>query len=79
MVQHDTKGEVLFLHRNQMKLTGEPNTNQATKQVQPDELPDPVMWTHLLSFRKGSPRSEGTRTTSSRNNDGVSDDKKSTV
>eukprot|EP00644_Phytophthora_capsici_P008833 jgi/Phyca11/101964/e_gw1.6.268.1 len=54
MVQHDTKGEVLFLHRNQMKLTGENNT----KQEHADGYPDPIMWTHLLSFRKGSPRSK---------------------
>ncbi|KAK1943188.1 hypothetical protein P3T76_005825 [Phytophthora citrophthora] len=64
MVQHDAEGNVLFLHRNQHKLTGErqeevgkdkestaePEAAIGAKQL--DEYPDPVIWTHLLSFRK---------------------------
>ncbi|KAL3658735.1 hypothetical protein V7S43_016370 [Phytophthora oleae] len=62
MVQHDAKGEVLFLHRNQHKLTGErqeevrkestAEPEAALGAIQSDEYPDPVIWTHLLSFRK---------------------------
>ncbi|RLN89605.1 hypothetical protein BBJ28_00027070 [Nothophytophthora sp. Chile5] len=99
MVQHDTKGEVLFLHRNSNKLTGEIKREQLNYQAEarkqarlklqrqgvfaipnekavqeelkalqlapaptleppePDGLPDPAMWTHLLSFRNTSARS----------------------
>ncbi|ETP53108.1 hypothetical protein F442_01956 [Phytophthora nicotianae P10297] len=98
MVQHDPKGEVLFLHRNSNKLTGEVKRKriyhrpQAIKNVrekllreginhapdqkaiddevarlsltpaptleppEPDGLPDPAMWTHLLSFNTTSHR-----------------------
>ncbi|KAG7375389.1 hypothetical protein PHYPSEUDO_001518 [Phytophthora pseudosyringae] len=70
MVQHDAKGEVLFLHRNQHKLTGErdgemekaalENTvvppEEALGAPQADGFPDPVIWTHLLSFRKNANR-----------------------
>uniref|UniRef100_H3GDJ3 Nucleotide-diphospho-sugar transferase domain-containing protein n=1 Tax=Phytophthora ramorum TaxID=164328 RepID=H3GDJ3_PHYRM len=64
MVQHDTTGEVLFLHRNQQKLSGKPSTDQVDGSQKPsadteqDVYPDPVMWTHLLSFRNTSARSE---------------------
>jgi len=68
MVQHDAEGEVLFLHRNQHKLTGERDVRmekaaqanplvppeEALGAPQPDGYPDPVIWTHLLSFRKGA-------------------------
>lgn len=64
-VQHDAEGEMLFLHRNQHKLTGErderiekaapENTvtppEEALDAIQSDGYPDPVLWTHLLSFR----------------------------
>ncbi|RLN13992.1 hypothetical protein BBJ28_00026219, partial [Nothophytophthora sp. Chile5] len=67
MVQHDADGDVLFLHRNQHKLTGErdyrleraakANTvvsaSEALGAPQPDGYPDPVIWTHLQSFREG--------------------------
>ncbi|RLN59918.1 hypothetical protein BBJ28_00016615 [Nothophytophthora sp. Chile5] len=67
MVQHDADGDVLFLHRNQHKLTGKrddeleraakANTvvsaSEALGALQPDGYPDPVIWTHLQSFRKG--------------------------
>ncbi|KAI9990911.1 hypothetical protein PInf_018528 [Phytophthora infestans] len=70
MVQHDAEGEVLFLHRNQHKLTGErdermekaalENTvvspEEAFGAPQPDGYPDPMIWTHLLSFRKDASR-----------------------
>lgn len=62
MVQHDAEGNVLFLHRNQHKLTGERQEEVDTESTaepkvvvgakQSDEYPDPVIWTHLLSFRK---------------------------
>uniref|UniRef100_A0AAV1TX52 Nucleotide-diphospho-sugar transferase n=1 Tax=Peronospora matthiolae TaxID=2874970 RepID=A0AAV1TX52_9STRA len=96
MVQHDSGGNVLFLHRNANKLTGRRqryNVNYgvslqksiAMKQpgqrlsnvlyhavaqgkqghslrkrlatlepLEPDNLPDPVIWTHLWSFRNSS-------------------------
>ncbi|OWY94629.1 hypothetical protein PHMEG_00035589 [Phytophthora megakarya] len=55
MVQHDVEGEVLFLHRNQHKLTGMENEyNTDIGAPQPDEYPDPVIWTHLLSFRNNT-------------------------
>ncbi|KAG3193866.1 hypothetical protein PC128_g9868 [Phytophthora cactorum] len=96
MVQLDPKGEVLFLHLNANKLSGEVKREkihhraQAIKNVrdkllkeginhvpdqqevdeelarlsltpeptlEPDGLPDPAMWTHLLSFNTTSPRS----------------------
>ncbi|KAG1697876.1 hypothetical protein DVH05_015830 [Phytophthora capsici] len=98
MVQHDLKGEVLFLHRNSNKLTGQVKRKtvyhraQAIKNVrekllkdginefpdheaiddevarltstpeptleprESDGLPDPAMWTHLLSFNTTYPR-----------------------
>ncbi|KAG6966090.1 hypothetical protein JG687_00005037 [Phytophthora cactorum] len=69
MVQHDTHGEVLFLHRNQRKLMGKLHTklveaqskNQSLVGIEalPDDgYPDPEIWTHLLSFRTTSARSE---------------------
>ncbi|OWZ03394.1 hypothetical protein PHMEG_00024885, partial [Phytophthora megakarya] len=68
MVQHDTKGDVLFLHRNQHKLTGErdekmekaafENTvvppEKALGAPQADGYPDPVLWTHIQSFGKNA-------------------------
>eukprot|EP00644_Phytophthora_capsici_P008816 jgi/Phyca11/541093/estExt2_Genewise1Plus.C_PHYCAscaffold_60049 len=108
MVQHDPNGEILFLHRNAKKLTGEVlykpvnyhiaarkrirsrwikqgihkvpteeevltgerdeklekaalnNTvvppEEALGAPNPDGYPDPVIWTHLLSFRKEANR-----------------------
>ncbi|GMF20833.1 unnamed protein product [Phytophthora fragariaefolia] len=70
MVQHDAVGEILFLHRNQHKLTGERDEElekaaadnpvispeNALGAPQPDGYPDPVIWTHLLSFRKDANR-----------------------
>jgi alpha 1,2-mannosyltransferase len=98
MVQHDPSGEVVFLHRNSNKLTGEvkrkknyhraqaiknvrenllkeginhvPNEQAVNDEVarlsstpaptleplEPDGLPDPAMWTHLLSFNTTSRR-----------------------
>ncbi|GMF28074.1 unnamed protein product [Phytophthora lilii] len=70
MVQHDASGEVLFLHRNQHKLTGERDERMEkaaleNKVVPPEEAlgapradgyPDPVIWTHILSFRKDANR-----------------------
>jgi len=98
MVQHDANGDVLFLHRNSNKLTGQVKRQQinypseARKQArlkllaqglpavltaeavqaeldnllrtppptleppEPDNLPDPAMWTHLWSFRNTSRR-----------------------
>ncbi|RLN48830.1 hypothetical protein BBJ29_005858 [Phytophthora kernoviae] len=100
MVQHDAQGEVLFLHRNAKKLTGEflykpvnyrvearkharskliklgihalPSEEAVLEELaaiektppqtlepsEPDGIADQIIWTHLLSFRKGSPRSE---------------------
>ncbi|KAG7378002.1 hypothetical protein PHYPSEUDO_010712 [Phytophthora pseudosyringae] len=75
MVQHDAKGEVLFLHRNSHKLTGGRIRNPADEKLQAvrkelepetplDErgdktaYPDATIWTHLLSFRRSSPRSK---------------------
>ncbi|KAJ8552604.1 hypothetical protein ON010_g9941 [Phytophthora cinnamomi] len=101
MVQHDTEGNVLFLHRNSNKLTGiarrgdsdnmaeavrrataklasknpEGRKTPKFKEVQAelkeiekipgktieapelDGYPDPVIWTHLLSFKNTSRRS----------------------
>ncbi|OWY95753.1 hypothetical protein PHMEG_00034164 [Phytophthora megakarya] len=55
MVQHDAEGEVLFLHRNQHKLTGMENEyNAGIGAPQSDEYPDLVIWTHLLSFRNNT-------------------------
>ncbi|KAG3193871.1 hypothetical protein PC128_g9852 [Phytophthora cactorum] len=63
MVQHDPEGEILFLHRNKHKLTGLESGSTVAKNSEPegpesehsnslrvDEYPDPVIWTHLLSF-----------------------------
>ncbi|KAE9019028.1 hypothetical protein PR003_g13451 [Phytophthora rubi] len=59
MVQHDTDGEVLFLHRNQMKLTGENRTDLSSElKNSTDEYPDPAMWSNLVSFRNTSARSD---------------------
>lgn len=51
MVQHDMHQNVLFLHRNQQKLTGKrlPHTNTSA---------DPIIWTHILRIRDGLPRSK---------------------
>ncbi|KAJ8577749.1 hypothetical protein ON010_g1457 [Phytophthora cinnamomi] len=61
MVQHDAEGEVLFLHRNHQKLTGKSDSTQdhddfgsLSAALDSDRYPDPVVWTHLLRFRKGS-------------------------
>ncbi|KAE8967773.1 hypothetical protein PR003_g29065 [Phytophthora rubi] len=100
MVQYDAQGDVLFLHRNAKKLTGEvlykpvnyhiearkrirsrlikqgihkvPTVEEVEEEVrtmrktapprlepaEPDGIADGAIWTHLLSFRKGAPRSE---------------------
>ncbi|ETI55293.1 hypothetical protein F443_02034 [Phytophthora nicotianae P1569] len=63
MVQHDPEGEILFLHRNKHKLTGleSGNTNSNSSEsagldehslnnLSVEDYPDPVIWTHLLSF-----------------------------
>ncbi|KAL3658714.1 hypothetical protein V7S43_016350 [Phytophthora oleae] len=53
MVQHDTEGKVLFLHRNKHKLSGKSDTNSSearTFSPSADAYPDPAIWTHLLSF-----------------------------
>ncbi|KAG7381638.1 hypothetical protein PHYPSEUDO_005796 [Phytophthora pseudosyringae] len=68
MVQHDTNGEVLFLHRNQRKLMENvhPKITETNSKGVPatgleappaDGFPDPEIWTHLLSFRNTSARS----------------------
>ncbi|OWY98956.1 hypothetical protein PHMEG_00030139, partial [Phytophthora megakarya] len=67
MVQHDADGEVLFMHRNQHKLTGkfsddarEASLHEKTVEavdVAPaavESYGDPAIWTHLLRFHKGS-------------------------
>ncbi|OWZ16616.1 hypothetical protein PHMEG_0009575 [Phytophthora megakarya] len=46
MVQFDTEGEVLFLHRNAKKLTGGLGAKRK---------PDQQIWTHLQRFRYRSP------------------------
>ncbi|KAG6966089.1 hypothetical protein JG687_00005034 [Phytophthora cactorum] len=68
-VQHDVDGNLLFLHRNQHKLTGERLEKSAKESaatgnmvIPPpetesggefsDEYPDPIIWTHLMSFSK---------------------------
>ncbi|KAE8914456.1 hypothetical protein PF005_g13555 [Phytophthora fragariae] len=69
MVQHDADGEVLFMHRNQHKLTGtftdearDDNLHEKTvDDVDVVSAPvaryaDPAIWTHLLHFHKGSSR-----------------------
>ncbi|OWY99553.1 hypothetical protein PHMEG_00029428, partial [Phytophthora megakarya] len=70
MVQHDPSGNVIFLHRNQLKLTGDSNRESFdprlkkalgynTQPLVPDDgYPDPAIWTHLVSFRESSPLSE---------------------
>ncbi|KAG7392032.1 hypothetical protein PHYBOEH_006508 [Phytophthora boehmeriae] len=82
MVQHDTQGNELFLHRNSHKLTGgailnpadkkfkssrgthgrvEDSQHAETKRAKPiesEDYPDPAIWTHIMSFRTSSPRSE---------------------
>ncbi|KAG4054201.1 hypothetical protein PC123_g10695 [Phytophthora cactorum] len=50
MVQFDPEGDVLFLHRNQFKLTGKLAGLKKREAPEADGLPDPVIWTHLLSF-----------------------------
>ncbi|KAG7381631.1 hypothetical protein PHYPSEUDO_005789 [Phytophthora pseudosyringae] len=52
MAQHDLEGNVLFLHRNQFKLTGKPAGLKKREAPEVDGLPDPVIWTHLLSFNR---------------------------
>ncbi|KAG4047845.1 hypothetical protein PC123_g16820 [Phytophthora cactorum] len=69
MVQHDADGEILFLHRNQHKLTGKFTDSAEDSSLQEkvvdavDVVPDsaeryadPTIWTHLLRFRKESSR-----------------------
>ncbi|KAK1943185.1 hypothetical protein P3T76_005822 [Phytophthora citrophthora] len=65
MVQHDANGEVLFLHRNQRKLLGKPHPKVVEDMekglidsLPNDGYPDPEIWTHLLSFRDKTPRSQ---------------------
>ncbi|POM68154.1 Hypothetical protein PHPALM_15721 [Phytophthora palmivora] len=73
MVQHDAQGAVLFLHRNSHKLTGGTTRNSPDKKLKviqeklpsetmirkyEDSYPDAAIWTHLLSFRRSSPRSK---------------------
>eukprot|EP00644_Phytophthora_capsici_P008825 jgi/Phyca11/101795/e_gw1.6.244.1 len=65
MVQHDANGEVLFLHRNQRKLLGKPHPKEfedlekgLIKPLPNDGYPDPEIWTHLLSFRDKTARSQ---------------------
>ncbi|GMF20829.1 unnamed protein product [Phytophthora fragariaefolia] len=69
MAQHDPSGDVVFLHRNQLKLTGEVKTqaldlrlikvlDPEQADIEDDEYPDPAIWTHLVSFRENSPRSK---------------------
>ncbi|KAL3658715.1 hypothetical protein V7S43_016351 [Phytophthora oleae] len=60
MVQHDPQGNMIFLHRNQMKLTGKAPASKSQENLPntTDNIPDPAMWTHLLSFRTSSPRSK---------------------
>ncbi|RLN95348.1 hypothetical protein BBJ28_00024768, partial [Nothophytophthora sp. Chile5] len=85
MVQHDAQGNVLFLHRNSLKLTGggthkpvNPKLEAMRRErknrlrdngspegeetpagtLEADGYPDPVIWTHLLSFRNTSRRSD---------------------
>ncbi|KAF4314797.1 hypothetical protein G195_011561, partial [Phytophthora kernoviae 00238/432] len=67
MVQHDAQGDVLFLHRNQHKLTGMQeyrlqsvndtkvniSVSEALGAPQSDKYPDPVIWTHLMTYRAG--------------------------
>ncbi|KAL3658724.1 hypothetical protein V7S43_016367 [Phytophthora oleae] len=72
MAQHDPKGEVLFLHRNQLKLTGDAKLGKFDSRLKKvfgnspklilseDGYPDPAIWTHLVSFRKDAPRTEYT-------------------
>ncbi|GMF20801.1 unnamed protein product [Phytophthora fragariaefolia] len=52
MAQHDLRGNVLFLHRNQFKLTGKLAGLKKREAPVADGLPDPVIWTHLLSFNR---------------------------
>ncbi|RLN96877.1 hypothetical protein BBJ28_00024570 [Nothophytophthora sp. Chile5] len=54
MVQHDAQGGVLFLHRNQLKLLGKPADLKKREAMESDGYPDPIIWTHLLSFRNTS-------------------------
>ncbi|ETI49085.1 hypothetical protein F443_06988, partial [Phytophthora nicotianae P1569] len=62
MVQHNVDGEIIFLHRNQHKLTGKftENTEDSSFNEENvdtvDEYADPAIWTHLLRFRKESSR-----------------------
>ncbi|ETP53121.1 hypothetical protein F442_01968 [Phytophthora nicotianae P10297] len=72
MAQHDPRGDVIFLHRNQLKLTGNPkvenfdprlkrvfgNVQFSQRVISEDGYPDPAIWTHLVSFREDSPRTE---------------------
>ncbi|KAG6961801.1 hypothetical protein JG688_00008907 [Phytophthora aleatoria] len=74
MMQHDAQGEVLSLHRNSHKLTGGSMRNpaneklktkehktemaQENKELLSSDYPDAAIWTHLLSFRRSSPRSK---------------------
>ncbi|KAJ8525396.1 hypothetical protein ON010_g15718 [Phytophthora cinnamomi] len=52
MAQHDLHGRVIFLHRNQFKLTGKLAGLKKREAPAADGLPDPVIWTHLLSFNR---------------------------
>ncbi|KAK1933831.1 hypothetical protein P3T76_011591 [Phytophthora citrophthora] len=69
MVQHDAEGEILFMHRNQHKLTGKFSDDASDASLQAKALDsvdvetvameryaDPAIWTHVMSFHKGSAR-----------------------
>ncbi|KAF4027962.1 putative Mannosyltransferase [Phytophthora infestans] len=60
MVQHDADGGILFMHRNQHKLTGK-STEKAvdTSRIEDDpeeNYADPAIWTHILRFRTEASR-----------------------
>ncbi|KAJ8525429.1 hypothetical protein ON010_g15685 [Phytophthora cinnamomi] len=63
MAQYDTNGTLLFLHRNHQKLVGgklspsaqaQASDSNITTESPEDTYPDPGIWTHMVSFRKGS-------------------------
>ncbi|KAL3666428.1 hypothetical protein V7S43_008679 [Phytophthora oleae] len=69
MVQHDPEGEILFMHRNQHKLTGRFTDDAGDASLQGkaveavdveaasvERYADPAIWTHVMRFHKGSAR-----------------------
>ncbi|KAG1709211.1 hypothetical protein DVH05_019855 [Phytophthora capsici] len=66
MVQHDAEGEILFMHRNQHKLTGKFSDDASLHEKTVDSVDvetlsvekyaDPAIWTHVMRFHKGSAR-----------------------